>query len=286
MELIKTKINFNPKLSHDDIYSCIDSQILIFNGKITSSFFQESKENKSKLLDLYNNIKKVDNDLSYEEQNKTEMSFLFDGLVYDEFKKNRNITANLITYMTKLKKFYIIDYDPKNKEHNHFLTSCLTEYDPKSYYDGYESDLQNVSINEYINNKLLKKAFQIYLNEKVKDLLQRVKDRLRKLSNETKRNITKLTGQYKANTAEYEKFFYNFSTHIENMLQHAENKYIVIRIIFKHDKYNSLLTKLGIKKENNMISFLEQKNGVSAQSVVTRTLKYINDKLDPECKKF
>ena len=286
MDLIKTKIQFDPRLSYDDIYSCIGSQILVLNNRITNAFLKKSKENKLKLSILSDNLRKLDSALSYEDQNKTEMTFLFDGLVYDEFKKNRNVTTKLITYMTKQKNFYINDYDSNNEDHNNFLADCLIHYDSKSYYDGFKNDLRNANISEFIRNKSLKKAFQIYLNEKVKNLLIRIKKRLVILSDETKNNIASLTNQYKSNNGEYDKYFYNFCTHIENMLYHSENKYIIIKIIFRHDKYALLLNNLNIEKGTTMISYTEQKNGIPTQVVATRTLKYLNDKLDPECKKL
>jgi len=284
MELIQTKINFDTSLTNDDIYSCLDSQILIFNNSVSSAYLKKSKANKLGLVDLQNKIKKLENELIIEEQNKIEMSFLFDGLVYDEFKKNRNIINNLIKYIVQLKNFYIIDYD-NNRDVN-FIKECLTDYDPKSYYGTYKDDLYKTTIDKFMHDNKLKKAFKIYLNEIVKDLIHRIKFRLRKLSEETKLNITTMAGQHKGTIGTYDKFFYNFSTHIENILSHIENKHIVIKIIFKHEKYKTILSKLNIDRDTNMISYLESKNGNDIPIVVTRTLKYINDKLDPECKKL
>lgn len=283
-----TKNVVNNVISHDDIINCIEPQILILNKNINIDFEKRSQQRKKEILEHKKNMNFLFEKLENIKLEKIEMDLLFKSLATDQFKKNRVIIDELINIVVSNTKFPISDYNKDNIIHKNFIRECTINFNTDLYVKDFENKIQLRPINEYMENEIYKNEISTLIHEYTKNLLVRLRNKLKFFGENSTKIIRELEGNYNKSSAQYENLYLDFSNYYDKIQKHKENCYIIIRIIFKNSMYDDYLKKINISNKNDyLLGYMEKnKDGKVLPVRSKRTLKFIKDKLDPECQKI
>lgn len=275
------------KISHEQLIQCIEASILILNKNENYNQNIKSQSHRNKKNEIKNEIDIINKELEFETIKKSEMDLLFSSLATDQFKTNRIIPEKIIELLVQQRNFPITDYD--KKKHYDYIYHCMTNFDTKLYVADYESTMEKRTFEEYINSTRYTLELSTYIHEYVKNMLGRLRERLKFFNDNSNKKIKELKDIYNKNVAQYENLYYDFSTYYDLIAKNKDNNFIIIKIKFDLHKYNTMFKILygNINKSANLLSYKEtNKKGEQTISSSKRTLKYLKDKLDPECQKI
>jgi hypothetical protein len=274
-------------ISYEQLNNCIEAKILILNKNENQSQIIKSQSHRNKKNELKNEIESLNKEIEFETIKKTEMDLLFSSLATDQFKTNRIIPEKIIDLLIQQSNFPITNYD--KKKHYDYIYNCMTTFDTKLYVSDYETTMEKRTFEEYRDSTRYTLELSTYIHEYIKNMLGRLRDRLKIFNENSARKIKELKDLYNRNIAHYENLYYDFSTYYDLVEQHRENNFIIIKIKFNLYKYNATLKSVygNIDKNINLLSYREKnKKGETIITSSKRTLKYLKDKLDPECQKI
>jgi hypothetical protein len=281
----KIKNNIIP---FNEILECIEAQILVLNKNENEKQKIKSKLHQEKLKEYSGNIDKLIIDLDNETNKKNEMDLLFSSLATDVFKTNRIIPDKLINIMIMQKDFPINDFNKNNKSQYEYILDCMTKFDTKSYVVDYEKTIEKRNYQDYINSERYTLELSTYIHEYVKNMLGRLRDRLKTFGENSNLKIKEIRDLYNISLGNHDNLYYDFSTYYDKIIKHEENNHIIIRIKFKKHMYDKFINARGTFDKNEILLSYEETNkkGDKILSKSKRTLKYLKDKLDPECQKI
>lgn len=274
-------------ISHDQLISCINAKILILNKNENHSQNAKSRHLRNKKNEINNEMNLLFREIEFETIKKSEMDLLFSSLATDQFKTNRIIPEKMIDLFVQQNNFPITNYD--KKKHYDYIYDCMVNFDTKFYVSNYEKTMEKRTFEEYKASPRYTLELSTYVHEYVKGMLGRLRERLKIFNDVSNKKIKELRDLYNKNASLYENLYYDFSTYYDLIAANKENNFIIIKITFNSQKYNALFQNFygNIDKTKNLLSYKEiNKKGEEVISTSKRTLKYLKDKLDPECQKI
>lgn len=281
-------------ISLDEIISCIETYVINFDMKKKHFLGKISTQNLEEIQTLETEIKKLNTKLEEEQKNKTEMNLLVDSLVITEFKNNSQINDKILKYIITSKDFPIY-YDDQNPDHLGILHSIMMDFNTQKYDRNYKQKIEKFrgkSIDDIdTNNKEIVNILGTYLHDNIKKLVERVKNKSLILFSGAKKNLKETTDIINKKKERRDNLYYTFDTHYNTISKHSS--YIMIKIKFNIYKYHNLMKKHHgyINHESHLLSYtITEKNNkgeeVKKQIISQRRLKYIGNRLDPECMKL
>jgi hypothetical protein len=278
-------------VSHNDIISCIDAYVIEFEYNKNNFLKNISSSNLEEIEDLKNDIKKLEKKILGEKQNKMDINLLVDSLAINEFKNNVQINKKMLKYITSTNDFNII-YDENNKSHVDYLNSIMVGFDTNNYDHDYKDKikiLKHIDINDrgnFAENLIF--TLSTFIHENVKRLIERLRNNTLKTFEDVKNKLKNTNNCLNKKKERLDKLYYSFDTHFNILINH--NSYIMIKIKFDNQKYKNLLKQNAnyINRDSHLLSYniyeTDDKGVTIIRKVIAqRKLKYIQNKLDPEC---
>lgn len=275
-------------ISHDLILSCIEPHIYILNKSYTKH---------AKLL-MQNNRKKIQ-DLNKEKYRLFEMIYLKRKYVdkmlksaaqitVENFRQNYQIISRFLKELISNNDIeksktnndndneILAIFDKNNQEHINYLLYLIAFFDPKKNFDtNYKKELTpKPSIEDIKKNTQKQNALGTLFHLELKKKSEKNKKTLINKYNKEKVILKWQEDKFNRILIERSNLYYSIETHLDKMT--FRNNFILIKIKFNQEKYQQLIKGLNHKP-------LKFKNDNGDFVTTTRKMKYIGNKLDPEC---
>lgn len=312
LDAIDEKIIKNNNVTNEDIVSCIKPEILFFGPSAINKSYSDEIDNAIVQIQKYNEERaKIAKEIEIKKQHKGRYDYTFNSMTNEGLRNNDSNMKKLIKYISRQDDFGIEGFDMRNNDHIEFIAKCLKSYNKFDHYQPYNDYIKNLyivdgqnnlikrNINEFIpfidtipekqsyldmvlKTKMnLQRALKINLHEIIKKLTPKAKEKINAKRQDMNKELAKLQNHEKFIVGRINVLYDNFKTHMKKIIQHNENNFIIIRIIFKHTKFQTLLKdKYSLNSHN--VGYVENEKNIYTQ----RTLKYIGNQLDPECTKM
>jgi hypothetical protein len=294
VDTIENTINMNVSdnlISKREILSCIEPYIIIFNKTEKNFIDNISSKNKREMQTLEIKMKPLFESVNTEKIYREQLKKAGDEITVIKFKKNYFLIKKLFDNIISSSDFLIV-MNINNSVHTKFLFDIMMNFDPANYDKNYIDNIgKNLNIEEIYNNNDKKKAVGTYLHEKIKRHTENLKKNIVSKYNTKKKEILEKELEYKSYNETYQNLYYDLNTHFTKI--NKNNNYILIKIKFNNNKYNYLLKHHPnyVNHSEHLLSYKNLKknasDNVSVEFVKSqRRLKYVGDKLDPECFKI
>lgn len=278
-------------ISKEEIISCIEPYIVVFN-KLDKNFIDSiSNKNKKEMKTLKIKMEPLLDFINTEREYRNKLKKIVDDITVNNFKKNYFLSRRLMNRVISATDFPIL-LDIDNSYHTNFLFDIMINFNPNNFDRDYIANIgHKTKIEECFYNDIKKVAIGTYLHEHVKRYTENLKNKVIHSYNLKKKELAEKETEYKSYIEAYNNLHHDLNSHFTEINKH--NDYILIKIKFDHKKYHNLMRENPgyINPTQHFLSYKNQKKNddgsVRNEFIKSqRRLKYIGNKLDPECFKI
>lgn len=278
---IETEIDKNIKnnisgnlIDHSMIKSCITSYIYIINNSYSDNCKQIMQQNKNKIVNLDMDRSDLFFKINLKKKYVAQIHRNASKITVGNFKKNQTIIQRILRNLIDHDKIPVT-YNKLSTETLFFFQNLMANFDTKNYDENYEEKLNiKPSVSAIKYSKELYNALGTFFHIQIKHKSEIHKRYVVNKYLEEKQELTRLEEEFNKNLTEKILLYYDIDTHIDKITEFSN--FILVKIRFDHQKYKNY-TKNLIPHE---LKFNNEKNITIATK---RKLKYIGNKLDPEC---
>jgi hypothetical protein len=274
IEKIITENVFDNRIDHSLIKSCIESYIYIINNSYTGTCKELMEKNKEKIKTL--DKERTDMFLKVYSKKKYVLQIRINAerITVGNFKKNDSIIERILRNLIENDEIPVT-YDKSSQEAIIFFKDLMVNFDTQKYDKDYEINLINKPrIKNIKNNIKLYNALGTFFHLQIKKKSESHKKIVTQKYLDEREQLAHMEEEINRNLTEKNLLYYNIDTHVDTITE--SSKFILIKIRFDHKKYNNYIKTLEPHK-------LKFKNNQDFLVATKRKLKYLGNKLDPEC---
>jgi hypothetical protein len=265
---------FDSKIDNSLIKSCVESYIYIINKSDSDKYNNIMKESKSKISILDRERRELFMKIHSKRKYVIQLRENADKITVGNFKKNSSIIHRILRDLIENDKIPVT-YDKSSREAEFFFGYLMVNFDTGKYDTDYEKKLANKPKLTNVETDIkLYNALGTFFHLEIKKKSESHKKNVMRKYLAEKEFLTNIEDEINKNLTEKNLLYYNIDTHIDTITK--TSNFIIIKICFDHKKYNNYIKNI----EHQKIKF---KNNQGFMVATKRKLKYIDDKLDPEC---